>query len=73
MQQKGEMEKRLLHATPQESPSTDSSILLKHLQEELRNYVSRILICYDLNVFSLLTNSKSLENAEELMRQILGT
>ncbi|CDO97655.1 unnamed protein product [Coffea canephora] len=42
MQQKGEMEKRLLHATPQESPSTDSSILLKHLQEELRNYESEV-------------------------------
>ncbi|XP_027113308.2 mitotic spindle checkpoint protein MAD1 [Coffea arabica] len=42
LQQKGEMEKRLLHATPQESPSTDSSILLKHLQEELRNYESEV-------------------------------
>lgn len=42
MQQKGEMEKRLLHAAPQESPSTDTSILLKHLQEELSNYESEV-------------------------------
>lgn len=42
MQQKGEMEKKLLHATLQESPSTDTSILLKHLQEELRNYESEV-------------------------------
>ncbi|KAL3515769.1 hypothetical protein ACH5RR_022671 [Cinchona calisaya] len=42
MQQKGEMQKQLLCGTPQESPSTDSSILLKHLQEELRNYESEV-------------------------------
>lgn len=39
IQQKGEVEKQLLHVSSQAPPSTDNNILLKHLQEELRNYV----------------------------------
>lgn len=42
IQQKGEVEKQLLHVSSQAPPSTDNNILLKHLQEELRNYESEV-------------------------------
>ncbi|KAH7576024.1 hypothetical protein JRO89_XS02G0279000 [Xanthoceras sorbifolium] len=40
LHQKGEVEKNLSNFTFQESTSTESTILVKHLQEEIRNYVS---------------------------------
>ena len=41
LHQKGDAEKKLLSFTSQEvTTSTESNILVKHLQEELRNYVS---------------------------------
>lgn len=56
MQQKGEMEKKLLSITPQEAASTDTSILVKHLQEELRNYVSLVLFyCNLLFLFHIIS------------------
>lgn len=42
MHQKSEVEKKLSSFTFQEASSTDSNILVKHLQEELRNYVSLV-------------------------------
>lgn len=43
------MEKKLSSFTFQEVSSSDSNILVKHLQEELRNYVS--LIAHALLLF----------------------
>ena len=40
LHQKSEVEKKLSSFTFQEDTSTESNILIKHLQEELRNYVS---------------------------------
>ncbi|KAG7976849.1 hypothetical protein I3843_05G001500 [Carya illinoinensis] len=42
MHQKSEVEKKLSSFTFQEASSTDSNILVKHLQEELRNYESEV-------------------------------
>ncbi|CAI9101502.1 OLC1v1038840C1 [Oldenlandia corymbosa var. corymbosa] len=42
MQQKGDLEKKLLSITPQEATSPDTSALVKHLQEELKNYESEV-------------------------------
>lgn len=40
LHQKNEVEKKLSSLMSQESTSTDSSVLVKHLQEELKHYVS---------------------------------
>ncbi|XVF75090.1 hypothetical protein PTKIN_Ptkin13bG0160300 [Pterospermum kingtungense] len=40
--QKNELEKKLSNLTFQEVTSTESNILIKHLQEELRNYESEV-------------------------------
>jgi hypothetical protein len=40
--QRSELEKKLSSFTFQEGSSTDSNILVKHLQEELRNFVSLV-------------------------------
>lgn len=45
MQQKVEAEKKLSNFTFQEGCSSDNNILVKHLQEELRSYVSYVIIC----------------------------
>uniref|UniRef100_A0A5B7BXX2 Putative mitotic spindle checkpoint protein MAD1 n=1 Tax=Davidia involucrata TaxID=16924 RepID=A0A5B7BXX2_DAVIN len=42
LRQKSEVEKKLSSFMCQEVPSTDTNILLKHLQEELRNYESEV-------------------------------
>ncbi|KAJ7946522.1 Mitotic spindle checkpoint protein MAD1 [Quillaja saponaria] len=42
LHQKSEVEKKLSGFTFQEATSTESSVLLKHLQEELRNYESEV-------------------------------
>ncbi|XP_057976402.1 mitotic spindle checkpoint protein MAD1 [Malania oleifera] len=42
LHQKSEVEKKLSSFTSQEVPSTETSILVKHLQEELRNYESEV-------------------------------
>ncbi|KAA8545413.1 hypothetical protein F0562_020197 [Nyssa sinensis] len=42
LQQKSEVDKKLSSFMCQEVPSTDTNILVKHLQEELRNYESEV-------------------------------
>ncbi|KAL5789215.1 hypothetical protein ACOSQ2_004103 [Xanthoceras sorbifolium] len=42
LHQKGEVEKNLSNFTFQESTSTESTILVKHLQEEIRNYEAEV-------------------------------
>ncbi|CAI9287230.1 unnamed protein product [Lactuca saligna] len=42
LHEKNEVEKKLSTLTYQEAPSSDDSILVKHLREELRNYESEV-------------------------------
>ncbi|KAL4588424.1 hypothetical protein LXL04_001313 [Taraxacum kok-saghyz] len=42
LHEKNEVEKKLSTLTYQETPSSDDSILVKHLREELRNYESEV-------------------------------
>ncbi|XWS11565.1 hypothetical protein CRYUN_Cryun37aG0008900 [Craigia yunnanensis] len=49
LHQKSEVEKKLSSFTFQEDTSTESNILIKHLQEELRNYASEVREARKLN------------------------
>jgi hypothetical protein len=48
------VEKKLSSATFQEVSSSDTNLLVKHLQEELRNYVCLIVCALLLFIVSLL-------------------
>lgn len=60
LHQKSEAEKKLSTLTFQESSSNDTTILVKHLQEELRNYVSyTATICFwNFMLFDLFVGTK---------------
>ena len=60
LNQKSEVEKKLSSFTFQEFSTTDSNILVKHLQEEIRNYVSCVsdaLCFFTINFLILFFNS----------------
>ncbi|KDP42511.1 hypothetical protein JCGZ_00308 [Jatropha curcas] len=63
LHQKSELEKKLSSFTIQESSSTDNNILVKHLQEELRNYEAEVREARKLK--------SSCENIELLKEKLL--